>query len=101
MEFKDTSLETKSSLRYGEPMIDEKIYKKTAYDYMFSKNSSREENIAIAYLGNEISYGQFKEIEEGIFVSDTYTNVVGISRKGTWTSRVGMAAELAAAIVSK
>lgn len=61
MEFKDTSLETKSSLRYGEPMIDEKIYKKTAYDYMFSKNSSREENIAISYLGNEISYGQFKE----------------------------------------
>ena len=59
MEFKDTSLETKSSLRYGEPMIDEKIYKKTAYDYMFSKNSSREENIAISYLGNDISYGQF------------------------------------------
>ena len=30
MEFKDTSLETKSSLRYGEPMIAEKKYKKTA-----------------------------------------------------------------------
>lgn len=50
---------------------------------------------------SDFTYGQFKEIEEGIFVSDTYTNVVGISRKGTWTSRVGMAAELAAAIVSK
>ena len=37
MEFKDTSLETKSSLRYGEPMIAEKKYKKTAYDYLKSE----------------------------------------------------------------
>lgn len=50
---------------------------------------------------SDFTYGQFKEIEEGIFISDTYTNVVGISRKGTWTSRVTMAAELVAAIVSK
>lgn len=59
--YKGTSLETKSIERYGSPIIDESKYKKTAYDYMFNKNKNRENNIAITYLGKEISYGQFKE----------------------------------------
>ena len=37
MEFKDTSLETKSSLRYGEPMIDEKKYKKFDFSSEYKK----------------------------------------------------------------
>lgn len=59
--YKGTSLETKSIERYGNPTVDESKYKKTAYDYMFNKNEKREENIAITYLGKEISYGEFKE----------------------------------------
>lgn len=59
--YKGTTLETKSIERYGNPTVDESKYKKTAYDYMFEKNKSREDNIAISYLGNEISYGEFKE----------------------------------------
>ena len=59
--YKGTSLETKSIERYGNPTVDESKYKKTDYDYMFNKNEKREENIAITYLGKEISYGEFKE----------------------------------------
>lgn len=59
--YKGTTLETKSIERYGNPTVDESKYKKTAYDYMFEKNKKREDNIAISYLGNEISYGEFKE----------------------------------------
>ena len=59
--YKGTSLETKSIERYGNPTVDESKYKKTAYDYMFEKNKNREDNIAISYLGKEISYGEFKE----------------------------------------
>ena len=59
--YKGTTLETRSIERYANPIVDENKYKKTAYDYMFEKNKNREENTAISYLGNEISYGEFKE----------------------------------------
>ena len=61
MKFKDTSLETKSSLRYGEPMIDEKKYKKTAYDYLKSEFKGDYDNIAFSFIGNNISYENFFE----------------------------------------
>ena len=61
MEFKDTSLETKSSLRYGEPMIAEKKYKKTAYDYLKSEFKGDYDNIAFSFIGNNISYENFFE----------------------------------------
>ena len=77
MEFKDTSLETKSSLRYGEPMIDEKKYKKTAYDYLKSEFKGDYDNIAFSFIGNNISYENFFE---KVYETAKAIKAIGISK---------------------
>lgn len=52
---------------------------------------------------SDYTYGKDKEYEDekGLYYSDTYTNVIGISRSGTWTSRAQKAGKLAFEIVQK
>ncbi|MBB1538412.1 MAG: hypothetical protein HG458_003730, partial [Prevotella sp.] len=52
---------------------------------------------------SDYTYGEDKEYEDekGLYYSDTYTNVIGISRSGIWTSRAQKAGKLAFEIVQK
>lgn len=60
---------------------------------------------AILCLGkqtmSDYTWGKFKEEEDGIYKSNEYPNVVGISRSGTWTKRAQYAAKLVADIVKQ
>lgn len=63
--YKGTTLETRSIERYGNPIVDENKYKKTAYQYLKNENKGSLENIAFSFLGNKVLYGDFFEkIEE-------------------------------------
>ena len=52
---------------------------------------------------SDYTYGEDKEYEDekGLYYSDTYTNVIGISRSGIWTSRAQKAGKMAFEIVQK